>query len=75
MEKKTDSFSEKLASIRKKVPQSKGQMVEFGKLPPQAVHIEEAVLGALMLEKDALIDVLDMLNADVFYRDEHKEIY
>ncbi|MBT3301156.1 MAG: replicative DNA helicase [Bacteroidetes bacterium] len=75
MEKKTDSFSEKLASIRKKVPQSMGQMVEFGKLPPQAVHIEEAVLGALMLEKDALIDVLDMLNADVFYRDEHKEIY
>jgi replicative DNA helicase len=75
MEKKTESFSEKLASIRKKVPQSMGQMVEFGKLPPQAINIEEAVLGALMLEKDALIDVLDTLNPDVFYKDEHKEIY
>ncbi|HTF05309.1 MAG TPA: hypothetical protein VK826_14870, partial [Bacteroidia bacterium] len=29
------------------------QLYEIGKLPPQAVELEEAVLGALMLEKDA----------------------
>jgi replicative DNA helicase len=33
----------------------------LGKLPPQAVDLEEAVLGALMLEKDALSSVIDIL--------------
>ncbi|HEY0897552.1 MAG TPA: replicative DNA helicase, partial [Sphingobacteriaceae bacterium] len=32
----------------------------LGKLPPQAVDLEEAVLGALMLEKDALSAVIDI---------------
>ena len=35
--------------------------VEYGKLPPQAVDLEEAVLGAIMLEKDAVLSVLDIL--------------
>lgn len=75
MNKKSESFNDKLNKIREKVPQSMGQMVDFGKLPPQAIHIEEAVLGALMIDKNALIDVLDLLNEKVFYKDEHKEIY
>jgi replicative DNA helicase len=33
----------------------------LGKIPPQAVDLEEAVLGALMLEKDALTNVIDIL--------------
>ena len=32
---------------------------EYGKMPPQAVDLEEAVLGSLMLEKDAFIMVSD----------------
>jgi len=40
----------------------------LGKLPPQAVDLEEAVLGALMLEKDALSSVIDILNPQVSIR-------
>src|SRR5690554_7668596 len=46
-----------------------------GKLPPQALDLEEAVLGALMLEKDALTSVVDILTAESFYKDSHKVIY
>lgn len=48
---------------------------QLGKLPPQAVDIEEAVLGALMLERDALSTVIDILKAESFYRDAHRLIY
>src|ERR1700744_281387 len=47
----------------------------LGKLPPQAVDLEEAVLGALMLEKDALSSVIDILNPEVFYKDNHQKIF
>ncbi len=47
----------------------------LGKLPPQAVEIEEAVLGALMLERDALSNVIDILHPESFYRDSNQEIY
>ncbi|MEQ8924665.1 MAG: replicative DNA helicase [Fulvivirga sp.] len=47
----------------------------LGKLPPQAIDLEEAVLGALMLEKDALSTVIDILTPESFYQDSHKEIY
>jgi replicative DNA helicase len=46
----------------------------LGKLPPQAVDIEETTLGALMLEKDAL-DVLDILQPSDFYDQRHGIIY
>jgi len=47
----------------------------LGKLPPQATDLEEAVLGALMLEKDALSSVIDILKPDVFYKDNHQKIF
>ncbi|MEM9897516.1 MAG: replicative DNA helicase, partial [Bacteroidota bacterium] len=47
----------------------------LGKLPPQAVEIEEAVLGALMLERDALSNVIDILHPESFYKDAHQQIY
>jgi replicative DNA helicase len=47
----------------------------LGKIPPQALDLEEAVLGALMLEKDALTNVIDILKPDTFYKESHKEIY
>src|SRR4028119_1240043 len=47
----------------------------MGKLPPQALDLEEAVLGALMIEKDALTTVVDILKPESFYKDAHKEIY
>ncbi len=47
----------------------------LGKLPPQAVDIEEAVLGALMLEKNALSEVIDILKPDSFYKESHQKIF
>jgi replicative DNA helicase len=47
----------------------------FGKVPPQASDLEEAVLGALMIDKDALPAVLDILRAESFYSDAHQAIY
>jgi replicative DNA helicase len=47
----------------------------LGKLPPQATDLEEAVLGALMLEKDALSAVIDILKPEVFYKDTHQKIF
>lgn len=49
--------------------------LEAGKVPPHAVDLEEAVLGALMLEKDALTDVIQILRPESFYRQEHVHIY
>ena len=48
---------------------------EYGKIPPQAIDLEEAVLGALMLERDAFSGVGDLLGPDAFYKDEHQRIF
>lgn len=47
----------------------------LGKIPPQATDLEEAVLGALMLERDALTDVIDILKVESFYKEAHQRIY
>lgn len=44
-------------------------------VPPQAVELEEAVLGALMLEKDAVIEVQGLLTPEAFYKETHQIIY
>ena len=46
-----------------------------GTVPPQAVELEEAVLGALMLERDSIIAVQEYITADTFYTEEHRIIY
>jgi len=63
-------------STNKKVLPRTGQIdLEMGKIPPQAVELEEAVLGAIMLEKDAIIEVIDILTPDSFYKEEHQKIF
>lgn len=44
-------------------------------MPPQALELEEAVLGALLLERDAFTNVMEILKADHFYKDSHQTIY
>ena len=46
-----------------------------GNVPPQAVELEEAVLGALMLEKDSIITVQEFVTPEAFYTEEHRLIY
>ena len=47
----------------------------FGKVPPQALDLEEAVLGSLMLEENALTSVIDLLKEDMFYKESHRRIF
>ncbi len=48
---------------------------QYGKLPPQAIEVEEAVLGALMLERDAYVTVADTIDSVSFYKEEHRKIF
>lgn len=63
--KKSKKFGSSPSSVRN----------ELGKIPPQATDLEEAVLGAIMLERDAFYEIMDILSPESFYRDEHQEIY
>ena len=47
----------------------------FGKVPPQARELEEAVLGAIMLEKSAFDTVIEILHPECFYVDAHQRIF
>ena len=49
--------------------------LEKGKLPPQALDLEEAVLGAMMIDKKGIDDVIDILHPEAFYEKKHQEIY
>lgn len=50
-------------------------VMEHGKLQPQAIELEDAVLGAIMLEKDALTAVIDILKPETFYKEVHQIIF
>lgn len=62
-------------SRERKNPFAESSLTGTGKLPPQAIELEEAVLGALMLEKDALSAVVDILRPESFYKDAHQRIF
>jgi replicative DNA helicase len=49
--------------------------LEKGKLPPQVLDLEEAVLGAMMIDKKGVDEVIDILQPDAFYKDAHKFIF
>jgi replicative DNA helicase len=49
--------------------------LELGKKPPQAIDLEEAILGAAMLEKEAIFNVQGLLKPESFYKEAHQKIY
>ena len=49
--------------------------LERGKIPPQAIDLEEAVLGAMMIDKKGVDEIIDILHSDVFYKEAHKHIF
>lgn len=61
-------------NFRKKPSVDLSTMV-YGKVPPQSKELEEAVLGALMLEKGAFDTVIEILKPDCFYVDAHQRIF
>src|SRR6187551_1125425 len=62
---------------RKRILTQSGNSVpnEIGKLPPQAVELEEAVLGAMLLEKEALSTVIDVLSPESFYKEQNGKVF
>jgi len=48
---------------------------EHGRIPPQALDFEESVLGAMLLEKDALNTVMEVLKPEAFYKESHQLIF
>ncbi|OWY20999.1 replicative DNA helicase [Sphingobacteriales bacterium UPWRP_1] len=47
----------------------------FDKVPPQALDLEEVVLGGMMLDRDAVAEIIDILKPDSFYLEAHRHIY
>ena len=60
--------------VRKK-PAFDSGMMALGKVPPQSKELEEAILGAIMLEKAAFDTVVEILKPECFYVDAHQEVY
>ena len=67
MSKTTDRLS-----IKNRVPSSEATI---GRIVPQAIDLEEAVLGAMMLEQSAVNAVIDVLSPDSFYKPSHSKIF
>lgn len=49
--------------------------LERGKIPPQALDLEEVVLGAMLIDKKGVDEIIDILHPEVFYREAHQHIY
>ena len=50
-------------------------MDELSRIPPHHVEAEQAILGALLIDRNALSEVSGRLRADCFYLEKHKELY
>jgi len=50
-------------------------MYEIGKIPPQAIEVEQAVLGALILEPGTIIEIGNILKPEMFYKESHQHVY
>jgi replicative DNA helicase len=48
---------------------------EMGRIPPQNLEAEQSLLGSLLLDKEAIIRVADILQPEDFYRDAHRFIF
>ncbi|GLB49931.1 replicative DNA helicase [Neptunitalea lumnitzerae] len=55
----------------------RGEVISLGKgkLPPQAIDLEEVVIGAMMIDKKGVDEVIDILSPEVFYKDSHRAIF
>ncbi len=49
--------------------------MELGKVPPHDIEAEQAVIGSMLTDKDAVVSAIEVLKEDDFYRDDNKAIY
>lgn len=73
-EKSTESVSKRVSRLARNKTDDISSLL-YGKIPPQARELEEAVLGAILIEKDAISYVSDILKVESFYVDAHGTIY
>ena len=60
---------------REKRPATNATITEYGKIPPQATDIEEVILGALMIERETVKQVVDKIQPEMFYKESHRQIF
>lgn len=72
MENRKQDKREPRVMTKKQTPQTDNVI---GVLPPQAIDLEEAVLGACLLEREALSSVIDILTPDCFYKEQNALVY
>ena len=49
--------------------------MELGKVPPHDQEAEQAIIGSMLTDKDAVISAIEVLKSDDFYREDNKIIY
>ena len=69
------SPSGKSQKVKQKELAATTDITSLGRKLPYDLELEQAVLGALLLEKDALTEVVEVLQPNAFYRDSHQMIY
>lgn len=55
--------------------ETKNPAFESNKLPPQNIEAEQSVLGSLMIDKNAIIKIADLINTEDYYKNTHGKIY
>jgi replicative DNA helicase len=71
-----DQEENKDKTVAKRMQRARLPQVDMGRIPPQALDAEEAVLGAMMLDGKAVNDAIDILRTpDAFYDPKHKVIF
>ena len=74
--KRIESLTKKVSdNLQQQRSQRQNELDERGRIMPQARHLEEAVLGAIMLEKESFDVVSGFLKEESFYIDAHQRIY
>ncbi|MCB0506858.1 MAG: replicative DNA helicase [Chitinophagales bacterium] len=74
MEEKSNNLAKKNTRFTRSKSEDISSLL-YGKIPPQARELEEAVLGAILIEKDAISYVSDILKPESFYVEAHSTIY
>ena len=49
--------------------------MELGKVPPHDIEAEQAVIGSMLTDSDAVVEAIEVLKSDDFYRQDNKTIY
>ena len=51
------------------------KMQSIGKIPPHSIEAEQSVLGAMLLDREAIITASEYIKPEDFYKDSHREVY